>query len=113
MPPTKVETIDELDLRRAAALEQYLRIYAPGNRRRRVFTGRKGVPDNSAEYHAGMATLNVTALAIGRELKQALQGRQHWVRRRNASPCRVEQDYQDNKTTQCLLQKVHEDDRSI
>jgi hypothetical protein len=34
MPPTKVETIDELDLRRAAALEQYLRIYAPGNRRR-------------------------------------------------------------------------------
>jgi hypothetical protein len=25
-----------------------------------------------------MATLNDTALAIGRELKQALQGRQHW-----------------------------------
>jgi hypothetical protein len=78
MPPTEVASLAELDLGRAAALaEQYLRIYAPGNRRR-VFTGRKGVQDNSADYHAAMATLNDTALAIGRELKQALQGRHHW-----------------------------------
>jgi hypothetical protein len=77
MPPTKVETIDELDLRRAAALGQYLRIYAPGNRRRQVFTEPKGVTDHSAEYHAEMATFNATALAIGRELQQALQDRQN------------------------------------
>jgi hypothetical protein len=49
---------------------------------RLVFTGPKVVTDHSAEYHAEMATLNVTALAIGRELQQALQDRQNlsvWI----------------------------------
>ena len=78
MPPTKVATIEELDRRRAAALGKYLRIYAPDNRRRQVPTGRKGVPGNSAEYHAEMATLDEAALAIGRELQQARQDRQNW-----------------------------------
>jgi hypothetical protein len=92
MPPTKVETIDELDLRRAAALRQYLRIHAPGNRRRQVFTGLKGkgVTDHSAEYHAEMATLNATALAIGQELQQALQDRQH--RNRQLDPKGARED---------------------
>jgi hypothetical protein len=77
MPPTTVASLDELDLGRAAAREQYLLTYAPGNRGRRVFSGPKGMTDHSAEFHVDMATLNVTALTIRRELKQAL-GRQHW-----------------------------------
>jgi hypothetical protein len=75
--PTKVETTEELDRRRVAALGKYLRLYAPDNRRRQVFTGPKGVTDNSAEYHAEMATLDEAALAIGRELQQARQDRQN------------------------------------
>ena len=77
MPPTTVAFLAELDLGRAAAYEQYLRIYAPGNRRRQVFTGPKGVTGHSAEYHAEMATLDEAALAIGRELQQARQDRQN------------------------------------
>jgi hypothetical protein len=86
--PTKVLTIEELDRRRVAALGEYLRKYAPDNRRRQVFTGPKGVTDNSAKYHAEMATLDDAALTIRRKLQQARQDRQNWSGSGMAVPMR-------------------------
>jgi hypothetical protein len=110
---TKLLAIEELDRRHVAAREEYLRKYAPDNRRRQVFTGAKGATDNRVKYHAEMATLDEAAFATRRELQQARQDRQNWsdeeVHKRALLMNTITRD---NESTESLLRQVHEDDRS-